>query len=132
MGWASWIVQASAAGNGLPGPKNWAEVAGLASALCAACPLHVLACLPCPTLRTPTALLPLSCQSMNYLAAMLLLVLGQDEENAFWVLACLIDDQDEGGWAGLLGDGQVCGWLAGQQEQLPVQAQLHCKMAAEG
>lgn len=41
-----------------------------------------------------------SCQSMNYLAAMLLLVLGRDEENAFWVLACLIDDQDEGACVG--------------------------------
>jgi hypothetical protein len=32
------------------------------------------------------------CQSMNYLAAMLLLALGRDEESAFWVLVCLIDD----------------------------------------
>lgn len=37
---------------------------------------------------------------MNYLAAMLLLVLGHEEEHAFWVLACLIDDQDEGEGAG--------------------------------
>ncbi|EFN58503.1 hypothetical protein CHLNCDRAFT_56888 [Chlorella variabilis] len=36
------------------------------------------------------------CQSMNYLAAMLLLALGRDEEDAFWVLASLIDDNDEG------------------------------------
>lgn len=36
---------------------------------------------------------------MNYVAAMLLLVLGQDEEDAFWVLASLIDDNDEGGQA---------------------------------
>jgi hypothetical protein len=35
---------------------------------------------------------------MNYLAAMLLLVLGRgEEEEAFWVLASLIDDEDEGG-----------------------------------
>lgn len=34
---------------------------------------------------------------MNYLAAMLLLVLGRgEEEEAFWVLASLIDDEDEG------------------------------------
>ncbi len=33
---------------------------------------------------------------MNYLAAMLLLALGQEEEDAFWVLASLIDDNDEG------------------------------------
>ena len=32
------------------------------------------------------------CQSMNYLAAMLLLALGRDEEAAFWVLVVLIDD----------------------------------------
>lgn len=32
------------------------------------------------------------CQSMNYLAAMLLLALEQAEENAFWILVCLIDD----------------------------------------
>lgn len=32
------------------------------------------------------------CQSMNYLAAMLLLALGREEESAFWVLVCLIDD----------------------------------------
>lgn len=37
-----------------------------------------------------------SCQSMNYVAAMLLLVLGRDEEDAFWVLASLIDDNDDG------------------------------------
>ncbi|KAL4457817.1 hypothetical protein ABPG75_012682 [Micractinium tetrahymenae] len=36
------------------------------------------------------------CQSMNYVAAMLLLVLGHDEEDAFWVLASLIDDNDDG------------------------------------
>ncbi|KAL4443069.1 hypothetical protein ABPG77_008560 [Micractinium sp. CCAP 211/92] len=36
------------------------------------------------------------CQSMNYVAAMLLLVLGRDEEDAFWVLASLIDDNDDG------------------------------------
>lgn len=49
-----------------------------------------------------------SCQSMNYLAAMLLLVLGRDEENAFWVLACLIDDQDEGGLPGWQLDCWTC------------------------
>lgn len=32
------------------------------------------------------------CQSMNYLAAMLLLALEQSEESAFWILVCLIDD----------------------------------------
>ena len=31
-------------------------------------------------------------QSMNFLAAMLLLVLEKDEESAFWVLVALIDD----------------------------------------
>jgi hypothetical protein len=51
--------------------------------------------------------LPLSCQSMNYLAAMLLLALGRDEEEAFWVLACLIDDEDEGAGAAYTGCG--CG-----------------------
>lgn len=45
---------------------------------------------------------------MNYLAAMLLLVLGRDEENAFWVLACLIDDQDEGGLPGWQLDCWTC------------------------
>jgi hypothetical protein len=29
---------------------------------------------------------------MNYLAAMLLLALARNEESAFWVLVCLIDD----------------------------------------
>lgn len=33
---------------------------------------------------------------MNYLAAMLLLVMEHDEEDAFWVLASLIDDNDDG------------------------------------
>ena len=33
---------------------------------------------------------------MNYLSAMLLLALGRDEEDAFWVLVSLIDDEDEG------------------------------------
>ena len=37
---------------------------------------------------------------MNYLAAMLLLALGRDEEDAFWVLASLIDDNDEGARGG--------------------------------
>lgn len=32
------------------------------------------------------------CQSMNYLAAMLLLALDRSEEKAFWVLVSLIDD----------------------------------------
>ena len=32
------------------------------------------------------------CQSMNFLAAALLLVLDRAEERAFWVLVCLIDD----------------------------------------
>ena len=32
------------------------------------------------------------CQGMNYVAAMLLVVLGHDEEAAFWVLHSLIDD----------------------------------------
>ena len=32
------------------------------------------------------------CQSMNFLAAALLLALGQAEDSAFWVLVCLIDD----------------------------------------
>lgn len=32
------------------------------------------------------------CQSMNYLAAMLLLALDRAEEKAFWVLVSLIDD----------------------------------------
>lgn len=32
------------------------------------------------------------CQSMNFLAAALLLALGRSEEMAFWVLVCLIDD----------------------------------------
>jgi TBC1 domain family member 2A len=32
------------------------------------------------------------CQGMNYVAALLLLALGHDEEEAFWVLASLIDD----------------------------------------
>lgn len=32
------------------------------------------------------------CQSMNYIAAMLLLVLNKAEEDAFWVLVALIDD----------------------------------------
>lgn len=33
------------------------------------------------------------CQGMNFVAAMLLLVLGHDEEAAFWVLASLIDEE---------------------------------------
>ena len=33
---------------------------------------------------------------MNYIAALLLLALGRDEEATFWVLACLIDDDDHG------------------------------------
>ncbi len=32
------------------------------------------------------------CQSMNFLAAALLLALDRAEERAFWVLVCLIDD----------------------------------------
>jgi hypothetical protein len=32
------------------------------------------------------------CQSMNYVAAMLLLGLDKNEENAFWALATLIED----------------------------------------
>jgi len=36
------------------------------------------------------------CQGMNFVAAMLLIVLGHDEEAAFWVLASLIDDEDRG------------------------------------
>ena len=32
------------------------------------------------------------CQSMNFLAATLLLALDRAEEKAFWVLVCLIDD----------------------------------------
>lgn len=32
------------------------------------------------------------CQGMNYVAAILLVVMGHDEEAAFWVLASLIDD----------------------------------------
>ena len=32
------------------------------------------------------------CQSMNYIAALLLIVLERNEENAFWVLVSLIDD----------------------------------------
>ena len=32
------------------------------------------------------------CQSMNFLAAALLLALDRAEEPAFWVLVCLIDD----------------------------------------
>lgn len=35
------------------------------------------------------------CQSMNYLAAMLLLVLQHDEESAFWLLVSLIDEGGE-------------------------------------
>eukprot|EP00887_Chlorella_sp_A99_P001441 scaffold8.g1441.t1 len=36
------------------------------------------------------------CQGMNYVAALLLLVLGRAEEDAFWVLASLIDDDSAG------------------------------------
>ncbi|KAK2076058.1 hypothetical protein QBZ16_001394 [Prototheca wickerhamii] len=36
------------------------------------------------------------CQGMNYVAALLLLALGCDEEAAFWVLVSLIDGHDEG------------------------------------
>lgn len=36
------------------------------------------------------------CQGMNFVAAMLLIVLGHDEEAAFWVLTSLIDDNDAG------------------------------------
>ena len=32
------------------------------------------------------------CQGMNYLAAMLLCIMQQRQEDAFWVLAALIDD----------------------------------------
>lgn len=32
------------------------------------------------------------CQSMNYIAALLLLILEKNEENTFWVLVSLIDD----------------------------------------
>ena len=32
------------------------------------------------------------CQGMNYLAAMLLCILQHRQEDAFWVLAALIDD----------------------------------------
>ena len=32
------------------------------------------------------------CQSMNYIAALLLIALERNEENAFWVLVSLIDD----------------------------------------
>ena len=32
------------------------------------------------------------CQSMNYITAMLLLVLAKDEESAFWVLVALLDN----------------------------------------
>ena len=32
------------------------------------------------------------CQSMNYIAALLLVAMEKDEENAFWVLVSLIDD----------------------------------------
>ena len=32
------------------------------------------------------------CQSMNYIAALLLLAMEEDEEAAFWVLVSLIDD----------------------------------------
>ena len=35
------------------------------------------------------------CQGMNYLAAMLLLCMRQCEEEAFWVLASLIDPGGE-------------------------------------
>ena len=43
---------------------------------------------------------------MNYLAAMLLLALGRDEGDAFWVLASLIDDtDDDGGLPCLIGGG---------------------------
>lgn len=37
---------------------------------------------------------------MNYVAAMLLLVMDHDEEDAFWVLASLIDDNDDGAHVG--------------------------------
>lgn len=36
------------------------------------------------------------CQGMNYIAALLLLALGRNEEDAFWVLASLIDDDSQG------------------------------------
>lgn len=36
------------------------------------------------------------CQGLNYIAAMLLLVMERDEEKAFWLLASLIDDASEG------------------------------------
>lgn len=32
------------------------------------------------------------CQSMNYIAALLLIILERNEESAFWVLVSLIDD----------------------------------------
>ena len=36
------------------------------------------------------------CQSMNYVAAMLLLCLELSEERAFWVMVALIDDNGKG------------------------------------
>lgn len=36
------------------------------------------------------------CQGMNFVAAILLVVMEHDEEAAFWVLASLIDEQDSG------------------------------------
>lgn len=36
------------------------------------------------------------CQGLNYVAALLLLAMGRDEEKAFWLLASLIDDESEG------------------------------------
>ena len=35
------------------------------------------------------------CQSMNYIAALLLVILEKNEENVFWVLVSLIDDGGE-------------------------------------
>lgn len=32
------------------------------------------------------------CQSMNYIAALLLIILERNEEKAFWLLVSLIDD----------------------------------------
>lgn len=36
-------------------------------------------------------------QGMNYIAALLLLAMGRNEEKAFWLMASLIDDESEGG-----------------------------------
>ena len=47
------------------------------------------------------------CQSMNFLAAALLLALGRAEDSAFWVLVCLIDD---GGGPSISDKTHLCLW----------------------